>query len=374
MTNSQGTRSAHPRICLVCTDDDSLIKKLTAQAARQGATLDVRESSNGLSEVVWQTLETLPTAPALTDSPQPSAPGAAVIAMTTGFGPPDQSGGHLPLLRLSDPGVDGSLAELMPSTLATDALPELFAASCAAMGYLPVVLTGAPKGFAPRTAHALMIEAMALMGEGVKPEAIEAAAASAGFKEPPLLMLDRMGLGVLDELLHASGHDHGHHHGHDHDHGHDHSHGHSHHHHHHDHAHDQAADVMPESAIYVLEKMAHGFDRMGATSGYGFYEHEEDGSVELWDGLDVFTRGAKAVPQADIADRLLFSVAIEVQRCIQEGLLASSDADKASVAAGVFPANHGGVSAWRENLGKAAFSARAGELSDRYGKRFEVQA
>lgn len=378
MNSSQGASAAQTDVRINVdgvAGDAATINKLTDQARRQGVALQAQAPASEPCDVVWQSPGTTPSAPSLTDAPQAGTHQAAVLTLVTGFGPPHHGDGHLPLLRLPDPGIDGSLAELMPPAQGTDALPNVLATSCTAMGYETVVLAGASQGYAVRTANALMIEAMALVGEGVSPETIEASASDAGLRQPPLLMLDQLGLKILDDLLHAalhaqsSGsdhHDHKHHHDHD-DHNHDHSHSHD-----HDHGHGVSTELMPESAVYVLEKMAHGFDRMGAASGYGFYEHEEDGSAELWDGLEAFSRGAKDIPTADIADRLLFSVAIESLTCVREGLLASADADKASIAAGLFPPVHGGISDWITSQSEAKFQARARELADRYGKRFEV--
>src|SRR5690606_36683417 len=187
---------------------------------------------------------------------------------------------------------------------------------------------------------------------------------------------------------HGPGHDHGH--GHDHDHGHSHGHGHAHDHddghgHNHDHAHDHAptdasgppaaratapdkrpaargahdhpgqagaattpkraaaahahqhthkhshkvkSKRMPESAVYVMEKMAHGYRRMGKAAGAGFYEYEDDGTVSLWSGLKAFERRSVKIPDEDVRDRLLHVQALETVRCREEGVIASlSDAD-----------------------------------------------
>ena len=42
---------------------------------------------------------------------------------------------------------------------------------------------------------------------------------------------------------------------------------------------------MPESAVYVLEKMSHGYKRLGRAWGAGFYDYPADGPKALWSGL-----------------------------------------------------------------------------------------
>lgn len=246
---------------------------------------------------------------------------------------------------------------------------------------------------------ALLHEAMALLGEGVAPDAIESAAGSLGMAEPPLAMIDALSLTYFDQILHAQsggGQGHGHDHAHAHDHPHDHAHGHDHPHgHDHDHDHDHeheheheyelehgheethgqrsrpvGAGSMPDSAIYVLEKMAHGFERFGATSGYGFYDHDEDGSRELWEGLSVFARGARAIPQDDVRDRLLYIQFVTAARVRAELKIGRSDADAASIAGWGFPAVSNGVLSHLEAIGVQSVVARAARLAEQYGERF----
>jgi len=61
---------------------------------------------------------------------------------------------------------------------------------------------------------------------------------------------------------------------------------------------------FPEPAVYVIEKMAHGFRRAGRSAGGGFYEYSAGAEPRLWSGLKVFERGAREVDDAAIAERL----------------------------------------------------------------------
>jgi 3-hydroxyacyl-CoA dehydrogenase/enoyl-CoA hydratase/3-hydroxybutyryl-CoA epimerase len=203
----------------------------------------------------------------------------------------------------------------------------------------------------------------------------------------------------------AHGHDHAHGHAHAHDHAHDHAHGDAHGRHHdhdhpapapasaaaqaagkrtipikaaqsHGHSHSVKSRRMAESAVYVLEKMAHGYKRMGRAHGGGFYDYPEGEPKQLWPGLDAFAKGRKRLPaHEDIRDRLLYAQAIETVRCLQEGVLESTrDANIGSIFGWGFPVHTGGTAQFVNHVGVVAFVARARELASRHGERFEPPA
>ncbi|ODT31125.1 MAG: hypothetical protein ABS54_00575 [Hyphomicrobium sp. SCN 65-11] len=271
---------------------------------------------------------------------------------------------------------------------------------------------------ARRLARCYANEGLALLGEGVPAPLIESVAIEAGMETGPLAMMDAMSLEEADRLLHGAQHGHGHEHGHEHGHGHEHAHGHGHSHAHehahahddehvhehvhgrghehehghghqaahghaHDHAHDHAHESAPaaqahgmtEEAIYVLEKMAHGFNRMGRQAGRGFYDYEEGEPPELWSGLKVFERRRVSIPPEDIRDRLLYRLALESMRCLEEGVVASAaDANLSSILGVGFPQASGGAIAFADRAGASAFAARSLELAERYGERFAPPA
>ena len=132
---------------------------------------------------------------------------------------------------------------------------------------------------------------------------------------------------------------------------------------------------MPEQAVYVLEKMSHGYKRMGRAYGGGFYDYPEGGEKHLWEGLKTFVRASKSVPAEDIRDRLLYVQALETIRCMQEGVLESSrDANIGSIFGWGFPAYTGGTAQFVNHVGVANFVARAQELATKYGERFNPPA
>ena len=132
---------------------------------------------------------------------------------------------------------------------------------------------------------------------------------------------------------------------------------------------------MPESAVYVLEKMAHGYKRMGRAYGGGFYDYPADGPKHLWEGLSTFKRGRKEVPLQDIKDRLLYAQAIEAARCLQENVVESArDANVGSIFGWGFAPFHGGALQFINAMGAKRFVERSRELAARHGVRFEPAA
>jgi 3-hydroxyacyl-CoA dehydrogenase/enoyl-CoA hydratase/3-hydroxybutyryl-CoA epimerase len=133
---------------------------------------------------------------------------------------------------------------------------------------------------------------------------------------------------------------------------------------------------MPEPAVYVLEKMAHGFSRMGRAHGAGFYDYPSDAPASLWSGLKVFARSSRRAPSRELAvERLLYAQAIEAVRCLQEGVIASvHDADIGSIHGCGFPASTGGAAQFVNRIGTSSFVERTRELASRFGDRFEPPA
>ncbi len=132
---------------------------------------------------------------------------------------------------------------------------------------------------------------------------------------------------------------------------------------------------MTESAIYVMEKMAHGFSRMGRAEGGGFYDYDDDGSRTLWSGLKVFERRAVKMTDEDVRDRLLFAQWQEATRCLADGTIRDvAAANAAAHAAWGFPLADGGIAHTAAASTSAPWVARAAELAERYGPRFDVVA
>ncbi len=253
-------------------------------------------------------------------------------------------------------------------------------------------------------AAAVLNEAMALLGDGIAASAIESAALDAAMPSGVLAIIDSVSLEVIDHQLHESmhahehkpahdhadhsghehqhedAHQHAHAHDHQHDHGHDHSGKHNHSHDHaaaHDHSSDHAhtkpahsdkhdSSRLTESAVYVLEKMAHGYSRLGKAAGAGFYDYS-DTLPQIWSGLKTFERRNRGIPTQDIADRLTHAAMLAA--------LTTDDAtDREMIAASFGPKIAASATQALDMLPAAdrhRFIDRCRELAARYGPRFE---
>jgi 3-hydroxyacyl-CoA dehydrogenase / enoyl-CoA hydratase / 3-hydroxybutyryl-CoA epimerase len=276
------------------------------------------------------------------------------------------------------------LVEIIRGELTNDATVAKAYDYVRQIGKTPIVVNDARGFYTSRVFGTFVNEGMALLGEGVPAALIENLSMQCGMPVGPLAVLDEVSLKLADDVLHQEldelahgSHAHHEHHGHEHNHEHhehNHEHDHKHDHKHSDHtAHKHAAKSkrMPEQAVYVLEKMAHGFKRMGRAYGAGFYDYPEGETKQLWDGLAVFSRGAKDVPMQDIKDRILYIQAIETIRCLEEGVLLSTrDANIGAIFGWGFPAYTGGTAQFVNHIGVTKFTERAKELAAKYGERF----
>ncbi|MDB3967072.1 fatty acid oxidation complex subunit alpha FadB, partial [Porticoccaceae bacterium] len=104
----------------------------------------------------------------------------------------------------------------------------------------------------------------------------------------------------------------------------------------------------------------HGAGRLGQKNGLGYYRYElnEKGKpAKLVDTeavalLETIAGPAQQVDADEIVDRLLVSMAIEMVRCLEEGIVASpAEADMALIYGVGFPAFRGGICRWMDEEG-----------------------
>jgi 3-hydroxyacyl-CoA dehydrogenase / enoyl-CoA hydratase / 3-hydroxybutyryl-CoA epimerase len=126
---------------------------------------------------------------------------------------------------------------------------------------------------------------------------------------------------------------------------------------------------MPDAAVYVLEKMAHGFDRLGRAHGAGFYDYEDGEPLGLWSGLKAFERRGKKIPEEDVSDRLLYARALQAVRCLEQGVpIGGPISDDPS------PGSMSGALHFINATGVRRFVERSAQLADLYGERFRAPA
>ena len=188
----------------------------------------------------------------------------------------------------------------------------------------------------------LVLEGAALLAEGLAPMSIERAALQAGFPAGPLTLLDEvtltLPLKISDEAAKAG-----------------------------------STEDHPGLAVVraLVEQRPHRQGRRPT----GFFDWEPEKRV--WPGLAELYPPHDGVPFADAQERLLFAMAVETARCVEERVLTSvEDANIGSIMGIGFPPLYGGVLQYVDQYagGVAGFVARADELADAYGERFRPPA
>lgn len=210
------------------------------------------------------------------------------------------------------------------------------------IGQRPIVVRDGPGFFTSRVFAAYLDEAMAMVGEGVSPAAVEQAGLALGRAVGPLAVLDDIGLQLNWQQARQARLD------------------------------GVAERFCRPLAWPVLDRLL-GQGRGGRRHGGGFYDPPGDGHKRLWDGLTALFPPAAAPPAlGTVQQRLRCAEAMEALRCLEEGVLASADdADTGSLLGLGFPAATGGVLRWVEEQGLDAFTRTCDALAQACGPRFE---
>ncbi|MER7009913.1 3-hydroxyacyl-CoA dehydrogenase NAD-binding domain-containing protein [Saccharopolyspora sp. NPDC000359] len=217
----------------------------------------------------------------------------------------------------------------------------------------PIVVNDSRGFFTSRVIGTFLNEGVSMLAEGIHPASIEQASAQAGFPAPVLQLFDELTFTlprkIRDETRRA--------------------------------VEEAGGTWTPHPAEQVLDRMIDEFDRKGRSSGAGFYDYVDGKRTGLWPGLvehfGSADRDQSQVDLADLRERMLFVEALETVKCFDEGVLRSvPDANIGSIFGIGFPAWTGGVVQYMNGYpgGLAGFVARARELADRYGDRFDPPA
>ncbi|MFI5755164.1 3-hydroxyacyl-CoA dehydrogenase NAD-binding domain-containing protein [Streptomyces sp. NPDC051569] len=215
----------------------------------------------------------------------------------------------------------------------------------------PIVVNDSRGFFTSRVIGQFLNEGVAMVGEGIEPASVEQAAAQAGYPAKVLSLMDELTLTLPRKIREETRR-----------------------------AVEEAGGTWSgHPADAVIDRMVDEFGRPGRSGGAGFYVYAENGErVRLWPGLrEHFARPDAGVPFLDMRERMLFSEALDSVRCLQENVLTSvADANIGSVMGIGFPAWTGGVLQYINGYegGLPGFVARARELAERYGERFEPPA
>ncbi|MCM2386826.1 3-hydroxyacyl-CoA dehydrogenase NAD-binding domain-containing protein [Streptomyces albipurpureus] len=214
----------------------------------------------------------------------------------------------------------------------------------------PIVVNDSRGFFTSRVIGQFINEGVAMIGEGVDPASIEQAAAQAGYPAKVLSLMDELTLTLPRRIRQETRRA----------------------------VESAGGNWIGHPADVVIDRMVDEFGRGGRSGGAGFYEYENGRRTRLWPGLRThFTRADTSVPFVDMRERMLFAEALDSVRCLQEGVLTSvADANIGSIMGIGFPAWTGGVLQYANGYhgGLPGFTARARELAERYGERFDPPA
>jgi 3-hydroxyacyl-CoA dehydrogenase/enoyl-CoA hydratase/3-hydroxybutyryl-CoA epimerase len=196
--------------------------------------------------------------------------------------------------------------------------------------------------FASRVLTRFLVEAIAMVAEGINAVSVEQAGLQAGYSSAPLELCDAITLtrvrGLRESAKAATG-----------------------------------ADWEAHGSEAIIDRLVSELGRDGRSAGAGFYDYADGNPVRLWPGLfEYFAVGGRAIPLAEMQERMLFAQSLESIRCLDDGVLCSvAEANVGSLEIG-FPAWTGGVIQYINCYegGLRAFVQRAQDLADGYGPRF----
>jgi 3-hydroxyacyl-CoA dehydrogenase/enoyl-CoA hydratase/3-hydroxybutyryl-CoA epimerase len=224
----------------------------------------------------------------------------------------------------------------------------------------PIVVNDSRGFFTSRVIGTFINEGIAMLLEGVPAPTIEQASSQAGYPAPVLQLSDELNLKLMRKIRDAAKNA----------------------------AQNDGGPWAGHPAEAVIDRMLDEFNRPGKLEGAGFYEYQDGKRTRLWPGLrDAFPAvdDPSTIVLRDLEERMLVIEAIEAIKCLDEGVIESvADANIGSIMGIGFPGWTGGVLQYINGYedptrrpgkrGLPGFVARARELTEAYGERFEPPA
>lgn len=204
----------------------------------------------------------------------------------------------------------------------------------------PIVVNDSRGFFTSRVIAKYIHEGCHMLAEGVKPALIENAARLAGMPVGPLNLVDETKIDLAYHITEQARRDMG----------------------------DAYRVSKAEEVIIRMYELG----RWGKLAGKGFYEYPQGGEKYLWPGLATeFPQSDKTHDVEDLKKRLLYSMAIDTVRCLEENVLTDPvDGDIGAVFGLGFATYTGGPMSLIDTVGPAQFVADCRRLASLYGERF----
>ncbi len=232
----------------------------------------------------------------------------------------------------------------------------------------PIVVNDSRGFFTSRVIGTFINEGIAMLLEGIPAATIEQASSQAGYPAPVLQLSDELNLKLMRKIRDAAKSA----------------------------ARNDGGPWGGHPSEAVIDRMLDEFKRPGKLEGAGFYEYEEGKRTRLWTGLrEAFPPidDPASISLSDLEERMMVIESIETVKCLDEGVIESvADANIGSIFGIGFPGWTGGVLQYingyedpahhpdrhpgrhLDRRGLSGFVARARELAQRYGDRFEPPA
>ena len=215
----------------------------------------------------------------------------------------------------------------------------------------PIVVNDSRGFFTSRVIGTFINEGVGMLLEGIPAATIEQASSQAGYPAPVLQLSDELNLNLARKIRDAT-----------------------------------KAAIEAEGGTFEDRSSFEVVDRMlengrgGRLAGAGYYDYAEGKRAGLWPGLkELFPvmDDPQTLSLKDLEERMLFMEALEAVKCLDEGVIETvADANIGSILGIGFPGWTGGVLQYINGYegGVAGFVARARELAEKYGERFEPPA
>jgi 3-hydroxyacyl-CoA dehydrogenase/enoyl-CoA hydratase/3-hydroxybutyryl-CoA epimerase len=216
----------------------------------------------------------------------------------------------------------------------------------------PIVVNDSRGFFTSRVIGTFINEGIAMLTEGVPAPTIEQASSQAGYPAPVLQLSDELNMKLMRKIRDAAKNA----------------------------AESSSSGWDGHPSEQVIDRMLDEFQRPGRLEGAGFYEYEDGKRTRLWPGLrEAFPSvdDPSSISLQDLEERMLFIESLETIKCLDEGVIETvADANIGSIMGIGFPGWTGGVLQYINGYegGLPGFVARARELAERYGERFEPPA